>query len=388
MTKNFKKLAVAGAVSTALGMGGLAHASMEGVVGEAFLIPLVTYGVNTAGLLDTNTIISVYAPGIVGQDTIPNDYTARNTTNGGAYTHPTGTVGTGYHWFYFDPRSVHIFDAGSTLTANDLDIVDWATTAGTLGLAPGGVGYMIIANDGARQGDAATMAMVVEASLLLNITGAQEAIRIPTYAMSDGVDGTAPRIGDECVYDSRIPTCSPLISGIRFNNGDGNPNKDAIFQLYVNRDRNVDGTADAEDLHVIWFDRNDDVGRANVPVDVFDDTELQCSSTYQLPNELNLIHIFETAPGAGTFQSLNLTQATAVNRPFCNPGGFFGPGFVQVNLGEVGDAGGGVDAAGAAFDINTFGNFNTADGVAVATSGIFSGGADYVARLAHDLGKQ
>ncbi|MEE8429458.1 MAG: hypothetical protein V3S33_08170, partial [Gammaproteobacteria bacterium] len=80
----FKKLTVAAATAAALGgFSAPAGAVIEGVLGEAHLIPLTVYGSigDSSSTVDIDTYVAIKAPDFVGIDAIPNIFTAPHTTS-------------------------------------------------------------------------------------------------------------------------------------------------------------------------------------------------------------------------------------------------------------------------------------------------------------------
>ncbi|EGV19383.1 hypothetical protein [Thiocapsa marina] len=297
MSSNFKKLAIAAGVSAGLAAVSVpSYAVIPGPAGEALLIPLVAHGGDVAG--GSNTIIQVTIPGTVGFDSIPNDFTAPNTTptNPGPTLFPVDAdlvPGNAIHWYWFDKESVHRLNRMVPVTADDVVVIDWLQASG--GSFAGQEGYMVIGTEIARTGAAADFAMFGEAWFELYSDDTADRVgtlaQIPVLPMSDGVDGafdSPVSKADNVKYNSAgIPRAvSPLISGMRTNRSDGILNDTTVFNLALS-DRNFPS------VHVVWLDVNlDDDGRG-LGVDVFDSDEFSCSGSVDLPYELNVIWIPE-----------------------------------------------------------------------------------------------
>lgn len=123
---NLKKIAIATAVSAALGgAGGIASAAIIGVPGEALLVPMVLsdsadLGVDEASGLDT--YVALYVPTAIGEDTVISRYTTPNAA-------PTFTVQDiglqTIHWKLVNEKSEYITDGTCRVSPGDL--VLWTT---------------------------------------------------------------------------------------------------------------------------------------------------------------------------------------------------------------------------------------------------------------------
>ncbi len=402
----FKKLTVAVAVSAVVSgvVAPATQAAIQGVPGEALLVPFVLYADGAQGNRSVNTYIALTAPAIIGQDTVFNQYTAPNTTGSGSYTMPAGTVtdtgdhnklGLTYHWFFFDATSKHIINQEGILTPNDVDTIDWADTAETLAgntLLDGTPGYMVITTNAPVSATppgsvAANFVMFGDATMHFNgVTG--EYAYIPVMAMADGVDGdfaNVPMLGDEVLYNaiSGVPSqVSPVVTGIRMNNGDQDGIDTVVFDMVIGGPINA-----TETLQVLWFDRNGS-GTANVVI--YDEEENSCSSSIDINMELNLVLI-----DADANTSQNLTQPGPTGNitgveVFCDPSfdnGNEQEGFVLYSLAELGDTLlGAVDSGAVAFSIVAGGSFGVPTGVAM--NGPWPGAPISInTALAHERGK-
>jgi hypothetical protein len=310
MKTQFKKLALATAVGAGMiGLSAPTHAIVEGVAGEALLVPYVVYDDTDGGDGDTgisvNTFVEITVPGSIGRDTVPNFFTAPNTT----WTNPGFTIDPPdadlvpfnlVHWYFFDRRSLHLYNGSFPVTPDDMQLIDWGNIVRNQAPFLEGVpGYLIFGTEIARNRVAADFNMFGEAYVTI---GAQAVIdtvvppvpdaftvniidaKIPVLAMSDGPDAVSaePSVKDQVKYGiDRIPrAASPLISGMRTNYSDGVPDL-TLFDLTL-ADRRWPS------LHVIWLDVN---GQGNQPVDVYDSDELSCSGVAPLDNELNVLYV-------------------------------------------------------------------------------------------------
>jgi len=334
MNTKFKKLALAAAVSTGLAAASMpSHAIMQGAAGEAFLVPLVVWSLGNGAPNDpaVNTVVRLTIPSTLGFDTLPNVFTAQHTTptnNNGVNIPPSGypapptviptlfpkdgdlsatlpasgancTSNSAVHWYWFDRRSNHRLDRCVPVSADDVVELNWRTESGA-GYADR-PGYLIIGTEIARTHAAANFAFHADAWLLLDNDfggGRTWSTYIPAVPMNDGVDGaptSLPSVEDNVKYGtSGVPReAAPLISGIRTNRSDGQLNDTVVFDL--NLSNRAFGT-----LQVVWLDQNlapnapglgfDDYNY-DVFVNVFDTSERPCSSTVNLPHELNVIWV-------------------------------------------------------------------------------------------------
>jgi len=366
MTTRLKKLALATAVTAGLAGASLpAHSMVLGAAGEALLVPLVvwsggTYWVDGGTLTDqgiprgytpaVDTIIEVLVPGSIGFDAVPNIFTAMHTTPtntptslkpsdpdlalypGGSPPNDTGI--SVIHWYWFDKRSIERASDDIPVTADQVVQISWTQAA--YGRFENEPGYMIIANESARTGNAAQFSMFgnawltgafhfdpVERSTDNNPDAASQidfgigfpmvGASIPVLPMSDGADSSSehPNAQDSVKYWGGSPAeASPVIAGMRTNRSDGQPDGFA-FDLSLS-DRRV------PTIHVIWFDQNlnnqSEDGEPTISelyptntarisdranTDTFDDQENSCNGTVTLPNELNVVWIpaaYETDP--------------------------------------------------------------------------------------------
>jgi hypothetical protein len=384
MKMHFRKIALATAVSAAMaGVSLPAQAILTGVAGEALLVPLVVWLDEDRGrdrLEDLNTLIEVEIPSDIGHEDVANIWTAPNTTTAGdmvmAYDpavfvqRSAGGNDRPYnaiHWFWFNHRSLHLRDQTVPVTPNDIVSINWREASD--GDFEGQPGYMVIVNEAARGGAAAQFPMFGNAWLVNDVGGNEVEAEIPVLALADGEDTTPyPVWGNHVIYNGGIPSqVSPLASGMLTNYANGNLGDFAVFDMLL-------ADLDEKAYHVIWLDANraaqNNVGgyTYTVNVDVFDSEERECSTTVNLPHELNIVCITDDGshhercptwrsdgelwqqPGL-VQQSEDLPVTAAIN--LCNPGRVGVPdGYVQYQLMEVTDRGSGMaETAGVAFSI-------------------------------------
>jgi hypothetical protein len=334
MNPKFKKLALAASISAGLGAAAMpAHAMILGEAGEALLIPWVQWGDDNGTKM--NTYISVQIPDVMGFDTIPNVFTAPNTTptNPGPALFPPDTdLGNfgqyinGIHWYWFDYKSVHRLNRYIPVSPNYLAWIDWEAVSGpSFEDEPG---YMIIGTEAARTGQAADFSMFGEAWIEMYTDDPYGSmVPIPVLPMNDGADGafdSPVSVADQVKYGpGGIPrAASPLYSGIRTNRSDGVLNDTTVFNMSLG-DRNFPS------INVVWLDVNLDEVLDNeglgLLVDVWDSMEHTCSDSVDLPWELNVIYVAPWWDNDGFDPYGN-----EYDREYCIPNGagyVFGAGF-------------------------------------------------------------
>lgn len=369
MKTRFKQVALASAVTAAMGAASMpAHAIIEGAAGEALLVPFVVYAPGTAGAEGVNTLIEITIPSTVGFDTIPNVFTAPNTTptNPGPTLFPADAdlvKGNFIHWYFFDQYSVHRLNRAVKVTPDDMVLINWGDEVQNTGLV-GVPGYLVVGTETARSGAAADFNMFGDAYL---VSGGEQLTfradaKIPVLPMSDGPDGpfgSPVTVQDQVKYKGGIPVAvSPLISGMRTNRSDGALDDGTVFDLTLSN-RNF------PTLHVVWLDVNLwDTFQEIIPVDVFDTDERTCSSTISLPWELNAIWIQPV--GANTITpplwATGIAGRDTIGTTLCLPTGAAatGQGFVRYQLPEYIDTNiDSPESAGVAFSIK-YGTYGTA----------------------------
>jgi hypothetical protein len=351
MNPRFKKLALAASISAGLGVAALpANAMLVSEAGEALLIPLVTHDGGNLDAGKANTYIKVTIPETVGFDTVPNVFTAPNTTptNGTGEPGPSlfprdNGAGKSIHWYWFDSRSVHRLNGEIPVTPGDVVWIDWEKAS--RGTRAGELGYMVIGTETARDGSAADFAMFGDAWYELYspepFMPYGSMVPIPVLPMIDGADGDAtfPSVSDNVLYSpSGIPSAvSPLYSGMRTNASDGSRNDVTVFNMSLG-DRNF------RSVHVVWLDQN--TGSNGINVDVFDSEENVCSDSADLPIELNYIVIDNWAGSTGAGRDFCIPSETDYTTDVQNFG------YVTYYLPEYVDRGTGLpESAGVAFSI-------------------------------------
>jgi hypothetical protein len=215
-----KKLVLASAVASALGAAGNAQAIVQGVPGEALLVPFAVgdYGEPTGDTRsngEIHTAVIIHTPRTVGQDTVLRSYTMPNTFDGlPSYTAPDAMT---VKWYAFDERSKEILDGQFDMTPNDTYL--WSPGANRLREY---IGYLVFADQVAKNGDkAATFAMAGHAFMLLeescNNLGDPDTglcssstdtnLTLPVVPMSDGIDYcyTRPYDGPYPLADANPP---------------------------------------------------------------------------------------------------------------------------------------------------------------------------------------
>lgn len=383
---NFKKIALVSGVAAALAGASLpSHAIIEGSAGEALLVPFVLYsnpnnGFEPLNLAEPsiNTLISVTTPSAVGKDTIPNIFTAPNSTptNLGPpiteeYDPDLGANADGdpqeyeaaIHLYFFNNRSVELFNTSIPVSPDDLTLINWGDLVEKRAPSLRGTkGYIVITTDKA-QGQwrqAAKFSMFGDAYMIWPTAIGLIDTKIPVLPMSDGADTvgvTQPDRLNNVIHGSNgsIIAASPLTSGMRTTLANGVPGDYTLFDLTMSN-------RFLPTLHVIWVDQN--IGQATTGY-VFNDVEQSCSALLPIANELNVYwtSIPELFPGVvgGPIPALPWVDAAF---ELCYPEGkfligadllnsdIFYPGFVRFQINEYADNGSGQPTSAAvAFSI-------------------------------------
>lgn len=325
MSMNFKKTAIAAGMFTALAATSMsANAMRETEAGEANLVPFVLWSSSWVDenppILGINTVIKITVPMSVGNDVIPNFYTAIHTspTNGTLIKPgkqkpadpdlvPSNTI----HWYFLDKKSVHRLNGTIDVTPEDVAVIDWGAFVrknGKQGEFDGFPGYMVLVTEAGAGGDDADFSFFAEAWMFAGVraganpdTGGVIGLidaKIPVMPMSDGADnGSKKPTVENGVIEAGVNQnviASPLIAGIRTNWSDGNGSDVTVVDLTLGN-RNVPiGNANlinilqVPTLMVVWNDRN--AGSwTGLGVDVYNDKEEKCSDNIDLPYQLNLV---------------------------------------------------------------------------------------------------
>jgi hypothetical protein len=308
------------------------HAVIRAVAGEAFLIPFVLYDSD----LGINTLIQVKTPSAIGFDTIPNWFTARNTTPTNASLNLVRDPDLGALGAYTAGLKIFIFDSGSKEVLNTqiptspdaLTLINYGQFVNNLPALDGQKAYMVITNDkglfrdaAGNQGvdwrEAARFTMLVDAFMIWDAGDALVDAYIPTLPMSDGDDlvlGSRPTMHNNVVFDSdgTIVDVSPLPTGMRTSRDNGVNNDYMLFDLFLSN-------RFAPSIHVVWLD--DNIGQSLTGF-VFNDKEESCSQGLPLGKELNVIwsSIPELQPGGEIVPPIGWVDSAT---EFCYPGGKF-----------------------------------------------------------------
>jgi hypothetical protein len=352
---NFKKLMLASGVATALaGVSLPSYAIIEGAAGEALLVPFVLYDNPdpAVSIASINTLVTVTTPSAVGFDTIPNVFTAPNSTP----TNPppitelpdpdlgaAGAYTAGIHIYFFDNRSNELYNTKIPVSPDDFTLINWGDIVEKK--APflnGTKGYLVITTE-KGQGqwrNAAKFSMFGDAFMIWPTNIGFIDTKIPVLPMSDGDDtvlGNTPSTPNNVVHSNNgsIIAASPLTSGMRTSRDNGIAGDYTLFDLTMSN-------RFAPTLHVIWVDQN--IGQANTGF-VFNDREQACSAPLPIPNELNVYwtSIPELWPDEGIVPPLPWVDAAF---ELCYPEGkflvgldlinsdIFYPGFVRFQINE------------------------------------------------------
>jgi hypothetical protein len=332
-----KQLALTASVGAGLLAASLpSQAIIVGAAGEAYLIPLVIY--QSTGPGRVNTLIQVTVPGSMGEETIPNDFTALNV---GAYNCEKDDVGAcvdpptlfpstvdvtdedpvdeNYiHWAFFDENSKHVCNNEFKITPDDFAGINWGSLVENNNCnavdgqdVDGLPGYMVLSNDSSYKagGNAdPQFAFFADAYLVtanpggLSPTWGTVAAKIPTLPMSDGNDEDSlcdqgvPTPVDSVCYNGDNINVSPLIAGMRTNRSDGKTSR-VFWDLTLSTRRQPT-------MHVVWMDRlyndesvDEDENQIQIARSlVFDSHEESCSGPAPKLYELTTIWI-EPLPG-------------------------------------------------------------------------------------------
>jgi hypothetical protein len=354
--KVFIKGLVAAGVAAAMSVPSISAFAMRlSEPGEAQLVPFVVYDDNpfpdVEGVepFSVNTVVKITVPKSVGNDVIPNFYTATHTTptnSPDCATQPGNPLLTGceypawaaldpsntIHWYFLDRYSEKKADGTIPVTPDDVAVIDWGAKlrqTGNLELE-GVPGYLVLTTQAGSRGNDADFSFFAEAWAFFGLDAGNGTIGlidalIPTLALNDGADtigDTTPTLDNNVIeLNQSSPIASPLVTGIRTNWSDGNPTDIKVIDLTLgNRSipiADVVNPFQFPTLMVVWNDRN--AGNWNsVSVEVFNDQEEHCSGNIALPYQLNLVWV-QTDVTAG-----NTEDATGL-------GAWPVPGFITEN---------------------------------------------------------
>jgi hypothetical protein len=303
----YKKLAVAAAVSAALGGTATVNALTLGEPGGALLVPYAkcdtTMGINTmVGIVNAG---QVGIKGMIMTSVGPNN--PANTVITGANFNTqmpgmgaaTSTKTETIHWFFYDERSNKKGSGQIKVTKDDFHGFDWcAEAAKHPNIMDGDEGYLVFAHDVAYRGpaNASGLNLFGDACVLQGTWGS--CAWLPVVPLRDMGDSAAPNriptILDEVVYNTPTgaPNVAPMNAGIVLGDDAGNVDPAWVDMRYFLGDLGLGGNAETD--MVFWFDRNHD-NTAKAPlytainVDVFNEDEEWCDSTIPLPDELNVL---------------------------------------------------------------------------------------------------
>jgi hypothetical protein len=294
MLSNFKKLGVAAAVASTLGVSGAAHAVLQGVPGDALLIPHVIAS-NLGGTV-TNTLIGVTVGSVEGTNT--DQFVDLSQVDA---THPVGVgtlspgktdaagcarSGAAIHWYFFDVNSVEVVNDTIPVTCEDFVRIDWNFIIANKSLpsALNRPGYMVITD--AAAGDTTQSNMVLYASVYLIRGNWASQAYIPVLPLVDSVDGTR---GDEIDHAGAfLANVNPVTSGMLLPSP--GTNSSSVFSLRYFLDPALRGST----TFVLWFPENNDA-RDDENVLVYDADEGNISAVTSIPNELNVCDVSRTA---------------------------------------------------------------------------------------------
>lgn len=321
------KLAAASIFAATCAFSGAASAMMLGHPGEALLVPFAIHGTSSNGSdEDFNTYVRITMPASVGIDTIPNGFTAPNTTKGG-YT-ATGGNHT-VNWFFYRNNSTLVTQGTLTLTPGDMDVFNLQNAmigAGLQASTANVPGYLVFTTDAATDGSAADFVIEGDAYFtneqdpaITDPSSDDGFVLVPVLALADGPDGSNPTFGNQVIYSGGVPSkVSPTITGIRTSIPDGDNADTAMFSVRVTSD--TDGAVETSTLVAIWLDK--DYNLLGVPVDVVDESDNACTISVDLTEQLNLLYVFHDGTGL-RYNDTPFSYGTAANTlpQLCDPAG-------------------------------------------------------------------
>lgn len=354
MKTNFKKLASTAAVAAGLAAGSMsAQAVVQAVPANAQLIPFwyhLSYGVGPNRDVHTDTIAKITVPKSVGLDQVigylnpttsptgPNESVGDTDLSpvilndtvllpGGNNNQPLSNTAPFFqgdaidanlypnsfiHWWFLDVYSQHVVNGRFPVSQDDVILID-AANMGTTGAVPTGnifngvtaipnnvPGYLILANESARNGGAPLFGFTADA-WVANIGGLHDAdgprfngfpsaVNIPVMGMADGVDSTSyPTPLNQVIENQAFttgryyPVASPLTSAIRTGvTGPAVSGRNLKVIEIPLADR-----AQFDNFVFVWNDRN--LGKDGwIQAEEVDQDENVCSYTLSLPQQLNV----------------------------------------------------------------------------------------------------
>lgn len=286
MLANFKKIGVAAAVASALGASGAAHAVLQGVPGDALLVPYVIAA--KAGNTVVNTLIGVTVASVANSNTA--QFADLSPATVGIGTLSPGKLdslgcnrsGARLHWYFFDVESNEVVNDTIPVTCEDFVRIDWnyIIDSKSLPSAQNRPGYMVITDNAA--GDTTQSHMVLYgAAYQIRGNWASQAY-IPILPLVDSADGTA---GDEIDHAGAfLANVNPVTAGMLLPSaGTG---QTALFSLRYFLDPALRGNT----TMVLWFPENNDARNVQ-NILVFDADERAISARTSIPNELNVLDV-------------------------------------------------------------------------------------------------
>lgn len=303
MKTNFKKLALVAGTTAALAGSMSAHAVITGVPGEANLVPLFFFSTTTDAMGGKkDTVVKFTIPRSVGGDTVidlltPNVASAQYEGDSNPVLNDVANPVAGLskatsrlHWHFLDQQSNHRLNRSIDVSADDVQLINASTTLGNA--YDGFAGYLVVTTETASTGTkAADFAFAADAWLTVaSATNVPAAVTIPVLPMTDGVDSTtyptfANNVIEKVGNSTKFPVASPLLSGIRTGVVGGLPVRTVDIPL---ADR-----ANYSNVVVFWNDRN---GLSSA-ADELDSEENDCSTTFSLPQQLNIWNVATTNGG-------------------------------------------------------------------------------------------
>lgn len=326
----FKQTALAAALVAGFAAAGTAQSAVTNVVAEGLHYPFVYY--DTKANIDT--WFSVHTTSVIGQDTVPNDYTAPHVWAAGKQAGYVGGLGFLYlNWFNY--KSEKVYDQIIPVTPNDKEYFSLSELGVNAGGNMNGVpGYIVIVSDSGRQGLDGDILMMGDAVLTVG-SGFPDLVTLPVLPLADGADKgrTVPSNDNNCVSIGsgaivQQVQCSPIVAATRTDNAD------ADRRDWVVVDLELVPLNDSFQTLIAWFDRN---GVGPVGYDRFDDAENFCSGVINFPYEVTIIGLLSSGVPTPTIPGwwVNVPGGAAfVNLCQRSPGFNDYPGILRLKLTE------------------------------------------------------
>jgi len=305
MNAILKKALLTASVAGALGVASMpSHAIIQGVPGEAQLIPLFYHNANDPALGEVDTVIRITVPRSLGTDavlalTAPNVSPTLPPESEQADKFPAlapnfdvlPTYGDSrLHAYYMNVKSEEITNRTIPVTADDVVFLQASDTMPVNPDNPDDAkGYVIVTTAAGYAGRDANFAFFADAWLTIRpIVGTQlpRVVNIPTFAMSDSADasdGSSVPTADNNVVEitpEGDPLASPIHTGIR------------TTSIYAGSVRVIDlalsDRNDDDNLGTLWVWWNDVNENLIQSVEEYDSNEGHCSANISLPHELTV----------------------------------------------------------------------------------------------------